>query len=148
MSLKSQILNTRIKVALWANLHYFVLNLLQSETRFFFLSSLHLLTETPKEKKNWCNYLLPNIRHLLCLDSVILGSGLSCCFVWFESACFSMAFMNLRKCLMYSGNVSRLQCPPPLIHKGSYFSLESSHSLFPWDQSTISSFVPCLVWVL
>lgn len=48
------------------------------------------------------SYLFPNLKHLLCLPSVILGA-------WgrllggFVTVCFSIAFMNLRKCLMYSG---------------------------------------------
>lgn len=80
---------------------------------------------------------------MLCLDSVILGFWESCLLDCFVRASFSIALMNLRKYLMYSGNVSRLQWPPPFTHKGSYFSFESSHNRFPWDQSTISSFVPC-----
>lgn len=91
------------------------------------------------------SYLFPNLKHLLCFTSVILGLEVSCFFVCLPSESFSIAFMNLRKCLMYSGYVSRLQWPPPLTHKGSYFSLESSHKRFPWDQSTISSSVPCKI---
>lgn len=61
-----------------------------------------------------------------------------------ETECFSIAFMNLLKCVMYSGKVSRLQCPPSFTHSGSYFSLESSHNRFPWEKSTTSSAVPCM----
>lgn len=85
-------------------------------------------------------YFLPNLKHLLCLVSGMVVSG-----GWlpFVRESFSIAFMNLRKCLIYSGNVSKLQWPPPLTHNGSYFSFASSHRRFPWEKSTISSSVPC-----
>lgn len=102
----------------------------------------YLLIQSPVLQSWWINYLFPNIKHLLCFASVMLGVELSC-FVVCLAESFSIALMNLRKCLMYSGYVSRLQCPPPFTHNGSYFSFESSQSRFPWDQSTISSFVPC-----
>lgn len=89
------------------------------------------------------HYFFPNLKHLLCFSSVILGVEVSCFVAVCLAESFSIALMNLRKCLMYSGYVSRLQCPPPFTHNGSYFSFASSHSRFPWDQSTISSFVPC-----
>lgn len=56
---------------------------------------------------------------------------------------FSMADINFLRCLMYSGNNSKLQWLPALTHRGSYFTLDSSHSCFPWDQSTTSSTIPC-----
>lgn len=56
---------------------------------------------------------------------------------------FSMAVTNFFRCLMYSGYSSKLQWFPPLIHRGSYFTLDSSHSALPWEQSTTSSAVPC-----
>lgn len=102
----------------------------------------YLLIQSPVLQSWWINYLFPNIKHLLCFASVMLGVEVSC-FVVCLAESFSIALMNLRKCLMYSGYVSRLQCPPPFTHNGSYFSFESSQSRFPWDQSTISSFVPC-----
>jgi hypothetical protein len=43
---------------------------------------------------------------------------------------------------MYTGKVSKLQWSPPWIHRGSYFCWLSSQSRFPWEQSTILSFVP------
>lgn len=89
------------------------------------------------------SYLFPNLKHLLCLTSVILEVEVSCLFAGLVIESFSIAFMNLRKCLMYSGYVSRLQWPPPLTHKGSYFSFDNSHKRFPCDKSTMSSFVPC-----
>lgn len=55
---------------------------------------------------------------------------------------FPRACRNFFSCLMKSGYSSRLQCPPPFIHTGSYFTLQSSQSCFPWDQSTTSSAVP------
>lgn len=55
---------------------------------------------------------------------------------------FPRARTNFFKCLMNSGYSSRLQCPPPFTHKGSYFTLQSSQSCFPWEQSTTSSAVP------
>lgn len=55
---------------------------------------------------------------------------------------FSTVDINFLRCLMYSGYCSRLQWFPPLIHSGSYFSLHSSQSCFPWEQSTTSSEVP------
>ena len=55
---------------------------------------------------------------------------------------FSTVDMNFLRCLIYSGYCSRLQWLPPLSHSGSYFSLQSSHSCFPWEQSTTSSEVP------
>jgi len=94
------------------------------------------------KQKRW-TYLLTNPKHLVCLESVILGLWVSCLFAWLVMESFSIALINLRKYLMYSGKVSRLQWPPPLTHKGSYFSFESSHNRFPWEQSTISSSVPC-----
>lgn len=98
----------------------------------------------PGLKKLELSYLFLNLKHLLCLTSVILGLEVSCFLsVSFVIMIFSNAFMNLRKCFMYSGYVSRLQCPPPFTHKGSYFSFDSSHKRFPWDKSTMSSFVPC-----
>lgn len=86
-------------------------------------------------------HLFPNVKHLTCLDSDILEAWSRArllCFI----ECFSIALINVRKCFMYSGKVSRLLCPPPWTHRGSYFSLESSHNRFPCDQSTISSLVP------
>lgn len=87
--------------------------------------------------------LFPNLKHLLCLDSVILGAWESLPLFRLENECFSIALTNLRMCLMYSGNVSRLQCPPPSTHNGSYFSLASSHKRLPCEKSTTSSDVPC-----
>ena len=55
---------------------------------------------------------------------------------------FSTVWTNFLRCLRYSGKSSKSQCFPPLSHKGSYFSLQSSHSCLPWDQSTTSSAVP------
>lgn len=55
----------------------------------------------------------------------------------------SMALTNFFRCLMYSGYSSKLQWFPPLTHRGSYFTLDSSHSALPWEQSTTSSAVPC-----
>lgn len=55
---------------------------------------------------------------------------------------FPRARTNFFKCLMNSGYSSRLQCPPPFIHRGSYFTLQSSESCLPWEQSTTSSAVP------
>ena len=89
------------------------------------------------------SYLFRNLKHRLCLVSVTLGSLVNCLGGGLVRDSFSIAFMNFRRCLMYSGYVSRLQCPPPFTHNGSYFSLASSHNRFPWDKSTISSFVPC-----
>jgi hypothetical protein len=56
---------------------------------------------------------------------------------------FSIAVTNLFRCLMYSGYSSKLQWFPPLTHRGSYFTLDSSQSVLPWEQSTTSSAVPC-----
>lgn len=56
---------------------------------------------------------------------------------------FSTVLTNFLRCRRYSGKSSKSQCFPPLSHKGSYFSLQSSHSCLPWDQSTTSSAVPC-----
>ena len=56
---------------------------------------------------------------------------------------FSMADMNFLRCFMYCGKSSKSQWFPPLIHNGSYFSLQSCQSFLPWDQSTTSSAVPC-----
>lgn len=88
-------------------------------------------------------YFLPNLKHLLCLTPVILGPEELLCLLGFETETFSIALINLRKCLMYSGYVSMLQWPPPWTHNGSYFSFASSHNLFPCEKSTMSSFVPC-----
>lgn len=88
------------------------------------------------------SYLLPNLKHLLCFDSVMVDVGSLIWLFCFTSGSFSMALINFRKCLIYSGYVSKLQWPPPLIHKGSYFILDSSHKRFPWVQSTMSSAVP------
>lgn len=55
---------------------------------------------------------------------------------------FSMADINFLRCFMYCGKSSRSQWFPPLIHNGSYFSLQSSQSCLPWDQPTTSSAVP------
>lgn len=55
---------------------------------------------------------------------------------------FPIVCTNFFRCLMNSGYSSRLQCPPPLTHKGSYFTLQSSQSCLPWDTSTTSSAVP------
>ena len=55
---------------------------------------------------------------------------------------FSTVWKNFLRCWMYSGKSSKSQCFPPLSHKGSYFSLQSSQSCLPWDQSTTSSAVP------
>lgn len=138
------ILNTRSIVALEANLKLSFSSIFNPKWGSFgFSNASQKLPEKKRKKRRRCSYRLPNIKHLLCLESAILGSWLFCCFVWLVIASFSMAFMNLRKCLMYSGYVSRLQWPPPLTHRGSYFSFESSHNRFPWDQSTMSSFVPC-----
>lgn len=57
---------------------------------------------------------------------------------------FSTVEMNFFRCLMYSGKSSKSQWFPPLSHNGSYFSLQSSHSCLPWEQSTTSSEVPWL----
>jgi len=88
-------------------------------------------------------YLLLNLKHRFCLVSLMLGSSFCCLFGGLLRASFSMAFMNFRICLMYSGYVSKLQCPPPFTHNGSYLSFASSHNRFPCDIFTISSFVPC-----
>jgi len=58
---------------------------------------------------------------------------------------FSTVAMNFFRCLMYSGNCSKSQWLPPCSHSGSYFSLHSSHSCFPWEQSTTSSEVPYMI---
>lgn len=55
---------------------------------------------------------------------------------------FSTVCTNFLRRRRYSGKSSKSQCFPPLSHKGSYFSLQSSHSCLPWDQSTTSSAVP------
>lgn len=55
---------------------------------------------------------------------------------------FSTVDMNFFRCLIYSGNCSRSQWLPPLSQSGSYFSLHSSQSCLPWEQSTTSSEVP------
>ena len=55
---------------------------------------------------------------------------------------FSTVVMNFFRCLMYSGKSSKSQWFPPLSHSGSYFSLHSSQSCLPWEQSTTSSEVP------
>ena len=55
---------------------------------------------------------------------------------------FSTVDMNFFKCLIYSGYSSKSQWFPPLSHNGSYFSLQSSQSCLPWEQSTTSSEVP------
>lgn len=55
---------------------------------------------------------------------------------------FSIVVMNFFRCLMYSGKSSKSQWLPPLSHNGSYFSLQSSQSCLPWEQSTTSSEVP------
>ncbi|KAF5443472.1 hypothetical protein F2P56_036026 [Juglans regia] len=69
---------------------------------------------------------------LLSSDSIIWRGG-----------SFSTAVMNFLRCLKYSGKSSRLQWFPPISHKGSYFSLQSSQSCLPWETSTTSSSVPC-----
>lgn len=48
------------------------------------------------------SYRFPNLKHLLCLSSVKLELEVSC-FVGLVSESFSIAFTNLRKCLIYSG---------------------------------------------
>ena len=55
---------------------------------------------------------------------------------------FSTVVMNFFRCLIYSGKSSKSQWLPPLSHSGSYFSLHSSQSCLPWEQSTTSSEVP------
>lgn len=55
---------------------------------------------------------------------------------------FSTDDTNFFRCLRYSGNSSKSQWFPPLSHKGSYFSWQSSQSCLPWEQSTTSSEVP------
>lgn len=55
---------------------------------------------------------------------------------------FSSEWKKFLRCRMYSGKSSKSQCFPPLSHKGSYLSLQSSQSCLPWDQSTTSSAVP------
>lgn len=59
----------------------------------------------------------------------------------------STVVMNFLRCLMYSGYCSRSQWFPPSTQSGSYLSLHSSHSCFPWQQSTTSSEVPCTIHV-
>lgn len=60
----------------------------------------------------------------------------------FFAACLATDEMNFLRWRMKSGYNSRLQWPPPLSHKGVYFTLLSSHSCFPCEQSTTSSDVP------
>lgn len=55
---------------------------------------------------------------------------------------FSTVDTNFLRCLIYSGYSSKSQWFPPLSHRGSYFSLHSSQSCLPWEQSTTSSEVP------
>lgn len=55
---------------------------------------------------------------------------------------FSTVVINFFRCLIYSGKSSKSQWLPPLSHSGSYFSLQSSQSCLPWEQSTTSSEVP------
>lgn len=62
---------------------------------------------------------------------------------FFAAGVFSIDKKNFFKWLMYSWYSSKLQWFPPLIQRGSYFSLHSSQSCFPWEQSTTSSAVPC-----
>lgn len=64
---------------------------------------------TTEREKERCSYLLPNLKHLLCLDSAMLSAGPRRDLVSLVKESFSIAFTNLRKCLMYSGKVSRLQ---------------------------------------
>lgn len=87
-------------------------------------------------------YLFRNIKHRFCLLSLMLGSSFCCLLGGLLRASFSIAFKKFRTCFMYSGYVSKLQCPPPLTHNGSYLSFASSHNRFPCDIFTISSFVP------
>lgn len=94
---------------------------------------------------------------VLCLDPIQLllffGSKCFWSFLWSSdtewrrncgTGSFSMAPMNFLKWGKYSGNISRLQWLPPLSHKGSYFSLASSHNCFPCEISTTLSSVPCI----
>lgn len=108
---------------------------------FFLLGAVQAFHSKLGRANHFC--LFPNLKHLLCLDSAILGAWESRPLFRLENECFSIALMNLRICLMYSGNVSRLQCPPPSTHNGSYFSLASSHKRLPCEKSTTSSLVPC-----
>lgn len=49
------------------------------------------------------SYLFRNLKHRLCLVSEILGSLASCFDGGLVRESFSIAFMNLRRCWMYSG---------------------------------------------
>lgn len=49
------------------------------------------------------SYFFRNLKHRLCLVSVILGSLASCFDGGLVRESFSIAFMNLRRCWMYSG---------------------------------------------
>ena len=95
-------------------------------------------------------FSLRSVLFLLTSNTSVLFRGCSNCsmlllklYLW--DVDFSTVAMNFFRCLIYSGNCSKSQWFPPLSHSGSYFSLHSSHSCFPWEQSTTSSEVPYMI---
>jgi len=130
-----------LDLSMWSKVTLSLSNFSALLDKFFSFSGLSVLSR---------GFSLRSVLFLLTSNTSVLFRGCSNCSMlllklYLCDGDFSTMAMNFFRCLIYSGNCSKSQWLPPCSHSGSYFSLHSSHSCFPWEQSTTSSEVPYMI---